>query len=85
MDKRNQNEIISFKVDETTKNAMRGIANRSDFIRSAILTALNNACPLCHGSGILTPHQLKHWEDFARHHLSADCDRCNAGPFLKEG
>lgn len=80
----NQNETITFKVDEAVKNAMKGIANRSDFIRSAILTALNNTCPLCHGSGILTPHQQKHWEDFTKHHPLIDCDQCKAGHFSCE-
>lgn len=84
MDRSNQREIITFKVDETIKNAMKGIANRSDFIRSAILAALNNTCPLCHGSGILTPHQHKHWEDFTKHHPLVDCDHCKAGHFSCE-
>jgi hypothetical protein len=84
MSKNNQNETITFKADETIKNAMKGIVNRSDFIRSAILAALNNTCPLCYGSGILTPHQHKRWEDFTKHHPRVDCDQCSAGHFSCE-
>ena len=52
---RNKHDIITFKVDETLRELMNGIENRSEFIRSAILTALDSACPLCKGTGVLTP------------------------------
>ncbi len=73
-----KHEIITFKVDEPLRQAMRGIANRSEFIRAAILAALDNACPLCKGSGILTPDQRKHWDAFAEHHQLAECEDCHA-------
>ena len=44
-------DIITFKVDATLLEALRGIENRSEFIRSAILSALDNVCPLCRGTG----------------------------------
>lgn len=58
-------EIITFKVDESLAAAMQGIPNRSAFIRSAILSALNGSCPLCKGTGILTPEEKKNWDQFA--------------------
>ncbi len=58
-------EIITFKVDESLAAAMHGIPNRSAFIRSAILSALNGSCPLCKGTGILSPEQKKNWDQFA--------------------
>ena len=70
-------DIITFKVDETLLEAMKGIDNRSDFIRSAILSALNNVCPLCRGTGILTPNQRKHWDEFSRSHQLEECTDCN--------
>lgn len=73
---RNKAEIITFKVDETLAEAMAGIANRSDFIRSAILAALGNSCPLCNGTGTLSPSQRQHWNDFAKHHRMQTCDDC---------
>lgn len=73
-----KNDIITFKVDDALLEAMRGIENRSDFIRSAILAALDNTCPLCRGTGKLTPDQLEHWKHFSRHHRLQECGECNA-------
>jgi hypothetical protein len=70
-------EVITFKVDESLAEAMGGIRNRSEFIRRAILSALDSTCPLCQGTGILTPSQQKHWEEFSRHHHVEQCKSCN--------
>lgn len=48
--RRSKPDIITFKVDAALRNALRGVPNRSAFIRTAILSALENACPLCGGS-----------------------------------
>ncbi len=71
-------EIITFKVDESLSQAMEGITNRSAFIRTAILNALENVCPLCLGTGVLAPNQRKHWEEFSRTHFVERCEDCNA-------
>ncbi len=71
-------EIITFKVDEPLWEAMRGIPNRSEFIRSAILAALDSACPLCKGTGSLTVDQRRHWESFIKDHSLAECEDCHA-------
>jgi hypothetical protein len=73
-----KHEIITFKVDEPLRKAMRGIPNRSEFIRAAIMAALDNVCPLCKGTGLLTPDQRKHWTTFAQHHTLAECEDCHA-------
>ena len=70
-------EIISFKADPALLEALKGVENRSAFIRAAVLTALGNLCPLCQGSGILSPSQRQHWEAFARHHKVQECDDCH--------
>ncbi|HNQ21851.1 MAG TPA: ribbon-helix-helix domain-containing protein [Phycisphaerae bacterium] len=70
-------EMISFKADESLLEAMKGIANRSEFIRSAVLTALGSLCPLCRGTGILTPQQQKHWTLFAEDHAVEECSDCH--------
>lgn len=75
---RKKQEVITFKVDETLSQAMQGIPNRSEFIRAAILTALENSCPLCRGTGILTSDQQRHWEDFSRRHSVEECQDCRA-------
>jgi len=56
---------------------MEGIPNRSEFIRAALLAALESACPLCKGTGILTPNQRKHWRDFSQDHSLKKCAECH--------
>jgi len=75
---RKKEEIITFKVDEPMSDAMRGIPNRSEFIRSAILSALEGTCPLCKGTGRLTLDQQRHWHLFAEDHTVAECEDCQA-------
>ena len=78
MSGRSKREIISFKVDEAFARALNGIENRSEFIRSAVLTALRNTCPLCRGAGMLTPEQYKHWSSFQQSHSVEECGTCHA-------
>ncbi|MDI9413107.1 MAG: CopG family transcriptional regulator [Bacillota bacterium] len=70
-------EVITFKVDKALNEALGGIPNRSEFIRNAILAALDGTCPLCKGTGILNVRQQKHWEEFARKHAVVKCDDCH--------
>lgn len=63
-------EIITFKVDRDLAERMKGISNRSEFIRGAILAAMDNVCPLCVGTGVLSVRQAEYWEKFMqRHHM----------------
>ena len=78
MDGHKKEEIITFKVDDDLAHAMAGIPNRSEFIRSAILAALDSTCPLCSGTGILTPRQKKHWKSFSENHSIEECETCHA-------
>jgi hypothetical protein len=68
--------IISFKADDALLDAMDGIPNRSEFIRNAVLTALDSTCPLCRGTGILTPQQSRHWREFTQSHDIQTCHDC---------
>jgi len=79
MAKRHKKEpqIVTFKADQTLLDAMRGVENRSEFIRTALLAALDNACPLCKGRGILTPRQKDHWKSFTANHELAECQECH--------
>ena len=70
-------EIVSFKLDASLLAAMKSIPNRSQFIRSAILAAMESACPLCGGSGVLSPKQKNHWDRFAESHAVAECRQCH--------
>ncbi|MFH0965949.1 MAG: CopG family transcriptional regulator [Planctomycetota bacterium] len=70
-------EIVTFKADDALLDAMKGIPNRSAFIRSAILAALDGSCPVCRGAGILSPKQGEHWKAFAKGHSIEECDECH--------
>lgn len=70
-------EIITFKIDQDLSRKLCGIENRSKFIREAVLESLQNSCPFCRGTGVLTPHKKKHWEAFARVHKERKCGKCN--------
>jgi hypothetical protein len=71
-------ETITFKADQPLAEALKLVANRSEFIRKAVLHALENACPLCQGRGLLTPEQQKHWAGFLASHTLEKCGQCQA-------
>jgi hypothetical protein len=74
---RQKETVVTFKADASLLDALRSIPNRSEFIRAAILSALDNHCPLCGGTGVLTPNQKQHWEAFARRHPLRECGDCH--------
>jgi hypothetical protein len=69
-------EVFTFKVDGELAELLRRIPNRSDFIRASLLAALGNLCPLCQGTGRLSPAQMRHWEDFSSRHSITHCESC---------
>jgi len=75
-------QIITFKAEEALVEAMEDIPNRSEFIRSAILAALDGVCPLCHGTGVLNTNQQRHWEEFSHTHRFERCDDCDEGKIV---
>jgi len=80
--KKAKHEIITFKADASLLEAMKGVPNRSEFIRNAILAALDSACPLCSGTGVLTPQQKKHLLDFLVDHPLQECEKCHDLRFI---
>ena len=74
---KNKKEVVTFKVDDDLFEALKDIPNRSEFIRTAVLNELNSKCPLCKGSGVITPHQKSHWDDFTVDHTVEECDDCH--------
>lgn len=71
-------QIITFKVDTQLAEVLRRIPNRSQFIRSAVLSSLDHLCPLCQGLGILSPDQRNHWDEFSEHHAVQECGTCGS-------
>ena len=78
---RKKEEIVTFKVDEALREAMKNVGNRSEFIRCAVLAALGNVCPLCNGRGVLMASQARHFKQFMRDHRVEDCPECD-GPHI---
>jgi DnaJ-class molecular chaperone len=72
-----QQHILTFKADASLVEAMEGIPNRSEFIRAAILAALDGVCPLCHGTGVLNQNQRRHWQEFSQNHSVQTCNDCH--------
>ncbi len=72
-----KHSIITFKADEFMMAALENIPNKSEFIRSAILAALDETCPFCSGTGTLNPHQKIHWSHFLEEHHLTHCKECN--------
>ena len=70
-------EVITFKVDKNLLDLMKGVSNRSEFIRAAILSALESICPFCKGSGVFTPQKKEHWDEFLKVHQMTDCKDCH--------
>jgi hypothetical protein len=70
-------EVVTFKADEALLDAMKGVSNRSEFIRNAVLHALESICPVCKGDGILTVNQKRHWDAFAHDHKLKECADCH--------
>jgi hypothetical protein len=69
--------IVTFKADASLLEALQGVENRSEFIRAALLSALDNICPVCKGRGLLTPNQKDHWASLAIDHGLEECDDCH--------
>jgi Ribonuclease G/E len=71
-------ETITFKVDSDLASALGNLPNRSEFIRQAILNAMENTCPLCQGTGHLSDHQKIHWKFMVKQHDLQYCETCEA-------
>ncbi len=69
--------VITFKADGDMLEALERIPNKSEFIRAAVLSALDESCPLCGGTGTLNPHQRMHWRHFLKEHTLIRCQTCN--------
>lgn len=75
--KKSKSEVMTFKVDANLSALLKEIPNRSEFIRAAVASALESNCPLCGGSGFLSPDQKRHWDRFSRQHAIRECGDCH--------
>ncbi len=70
--------VITFKAEGEMLAALNKISNKSEFIRAAVLNALDETCPFCGGAGFLNEKQRKHWKTFAKFHTLKRCRKCDA-------
>jgi hypothetical protein len=75
---RQKHDVITFKVEASFASMLKKIPNRSEFIRNAILKTIDNLCPLCQGSGILSMDQKEHWNNFKIDHPIKKCHKCES-------
>jgi uncharacterized protein YbaR (Trm112 family) len=69
-------EIVTFKVDHALSETLARMPNKSEFIRLAVLRALETCCPLCNGTGTLSVNQMRHWREFLGRHEIVRCEEC---------
>jgi hypothetical protein len=81
---KSKTDLITFKVEPSLAELINLMPNKSDFIRKAVLASLKSTCPLCQGTGVLTPQQQEHWGNFTEHHKVERCSDCNAIHLLCE-
>lgn len=74
---KHKSEVITFKTDSALAQKLDHIPNKSEFIRNAILSALESTCPLCSGTGSLSPKQMEHWQEFSANHKFRKCRDCH--------
>ena len=73
-----KSDLITFKVEPSLAELINRMPNKSEFIRQSILSALQNTCPLCQGTGSLSPDARKHWDEFSEYHALKRCGKCHA-------
>ena len=71
-----KDKIITIKIDKELSDALKGVKNKSEFVRGAILKSIESKCPLCLGKGIMTAEQAKHWKKFIKDHKVKFCPDC---------
>jgi len=74
--------VFTFKAGEELAEILDGMVNKSEFIRKAIEEALGKRCPLCNGTGALTPAQHNHMQHFLTLHTIERCKECDAVHFV---
>lgn len=69
--------VVTFKADADLVALLSQVRNRSEFIRTAILAAAGDTCPICNGSGVLNDNRRRHWDAFLDGHHLAECSTCH--------
>jgi hypothetical protein len=68
--------VVAFKVEEELARILNGLPNKSEFIRQAIASHLNMACPLCRGTGVLSKSLHDYYSSVLPKVTQKDCESC---------
>lgn len=74
--------VFTFKADEGLAELLDSLPNKSEFIRKAIEEAIGKRCPLCNGTGAISPAQNSHMQEFLALHPLKRCEECDAIHFV---
>lgn len=70
--------VVAFKVEEELADFLNKLPNKSAFIRKAIATQMNIACPLCSGSGQVSRWLHDHYQAMLASWRGRNCDGCGS-------
>lgn len=80
--KKPKSAVVAFKVEEELATLLNDLPNKSDFIRKAIIAQLGLACPVCHGSGVVSRGLHDHYRKLLPRLNSLACDGCGTAESL---
>jgi hypothetical protein len=69
-------EVVAFKLESELAEFLNQLPNKSAFIRKAIAAQMKMACPLCHGSGVVSRGVHDHFVPLIEQFSSRNCDGC---------
>jgi len=77
--------VVTSKVEEEVAAFLAGMPNKSEFIRKALLSALLEPCPICHGRGSVPQSLRRDLEKILSKHKFVACSYCGYQFPLKPG
>jgi hypothetical protein len=71
-----KSQLVAFKVEPELAEFLNKLANKSAFIRKAIVAQLGMACPLCNGTGVVPKGIHDHYAPLLSRFSHRKCDGC---------
>lgn len=68
--------VVAFKIESELAEILNQLPNKSAFIRKAIISQLDMACPLCNGSGAIPKGLHDHFQPLINNMTQRACDEC---------
>jgi len=78
--KRPKTASVAFKVEDELAQLLDQLPNKSAFIRKAIMDQLGQACPFCHGKGVVPPGAHDQYRALIDSAARRPCDACGDEP-----